>query len=98
MSEQHPTPWRVGQMAWNQGLRIIDSDNRPVTPEFPEHERGKYDRMVSCVNALAGLNPGAVAELVAWAENASGSCGHRLAEIVSRLRVGRGEDRSEHED
>ena len=68
----------------------------------------RAERVISCVNALAGLNPEAVRELVKWAEktidmrdpDALDRAVEHDAEfdrIVSRLRVGRGEERGEHE-
>ena len=104
MSEHanHPTPWKIEPTLDPNYVIVLDANGEDVLPPIHVDDRSLYGRIVSCVNALAGLNPGAVGELVAWAERPKivGLCkgDHaELSSIVSRLRAGRGEDRSEHE-
>lgn len=100
MSEQHPTPtpWGTGSGVSNRfiykHLAPGESENEVVARCAVAEDAA---RIVSCVNALSGLNVEAVRRLVEWAENAvAKNEAHRpwaLDSIVSALRAGRGEER-----
>jgi len=70
MTKHTPEPWRLVWDSATLSLTIADADNRCIiqgqTPPF-NFERPAYEHIVACVNACAGLNPEAVAHLVAVA-------------------------------
>ena len=97
MSEQanHPTPWKIEPTLDPNYVIVLDANGDDILPPIHVDDRSLYDLIVSCVNALAGLNPEAVGELVAHCEQSedSGSWWTQLDVIVDHLRVGRGEER-----
>lgn len=90
MKPKHtPEPWRVG----NPGHVLKDAPNLPIQVAFTaanggtDEETANADRIIACVNALAGVaNPSAIEKLIDWSLQLSKHCkDYNVPELASEL-------------
>lgn len=83
-SKHTPGPWRIG----DAGKTIFGPKSKNPSPETiaPCRTRANAARIVECVNALEGLDPGAIRELIEAASREIAANGNDH-DTLNRLRA-----------
>ncbi len=96
MTKWTPEPWRVEET--DEGTyRVVDAQGKRVFSWSHPPAEEEVDRMVPCINALAGLNPEGVRKVVKVAEMAlgckdfgeglCGGCATQLRTAIAAVRL-----------